>query len=133
MSDVTDLTTRRARLIAVGFMNAYQRQRDTMRIAGVPSSELAPGDDGETVVADVAACLTVAASLPRAGLTAPVLRRMSIVEEPAFAALARAARAYFGSRRSGATWGRRPPSPSGSCAPRCRRPDPPRRATGRPR
>jgi hypothetical protein len=97
MSDVTDLTTRRARLIAVGFMNAYQRQRDTMRIAGVPSSELAPGDDGETVVADVAACLTVAASLPRAGLTAPVLRRMSIVEEPAFAALARAARAYFGS------------------------------------
>jgi hypothetical protein len=97
MSDVTDLTTRRARSIAQGFMAAYQHQRDTMRIAGVPSSELAVGDDGETVVADVAACMTVAHALPRAGLTAGVLRRMSIVEEAAFAALSRAAKAYFAS------------------------------------
>jgi hypothetical protein len=97
MPDVTDLTTRRARLIAAGFMAAYQRQRDAMRLAGVPSSELAPGDDGEVVVADVAACRTVAAALPRAGLSALVLRRMSVVEEGAFAALDRAVRAYWGS------------------------------------
>ena len=97
MSDITDLTTRRARNIAQGFMTAYQRQRDTMRIAGVPSSELAVGDDGETVVADVAACMTVAHALSSAGLTRSVMRRMSIVEEAAFAALARAAKTYFAS------------------------------------
>lgn len=96
MAEITDLTTRRARNVAAGFMEAYQRQRDAMRIAGVAASELAPGDDGVVVVADVAACMS-AATLPPAGLTAPVLGRMRQVEEPAFAALDRAARAYWGS------------------------------------
>jgi hypothetical protein len=97
MSEITDLTTRRARTIAQGFMTAYQRQRTAMRLAGRPSAELAAGDDGETLVADVAACLAVASSLPRAGLTVTVLDRMRSVEEKAFAVLAGAAEAYFAS------------------------------------
>ena len=97
MSDIADLTTRRARTIAQGFMSAYQRQRDAMRIVGVPSAELAPADDGETIVADVAACMTVATSLPRAGLTPAVLDRMRTSEEGAFYVLSKAAEAYFAS------------------------------------
>lgn len=97
MSDIADLTARRARLIAESFMAAYQRQRDAMRIVGVPSAELAAADDGETIVADVAACMTVATSLPRAGLTPAVLDRMRTVEEGAFHVLSRAAEAYFAS------------------------------------
>ena len=97
MTEIADLTTRRARAIAQGFMAAYQRQRDAMRIVGVPSSELAAGDDGETIVADVAACMTVATSLPRAGLTSLVLDRMRTSEEAAFSVLSRAAEAYFAS------------------------------------
>jgi hypothetical protein len=64
-----------------------------MRIAGRPSSELAPGDDGNTVMADLAACITVTTSLPPVGLTAAVLVRMRAGDEPAFAILARAAQA----------------------------------------
>lgn len=97
MPEIADLTTRRARAIAQGFMAAYQRQRDTMRIVGLPSAELAAGDDGGTVVADLAACMAVATSLPPAGLTAPVLDRMRGCEEGAFAVLSRAAAAYFAS------------------------------------
>ena len=97
MSEIADLTTRRARAVARGFMAAYQRQRDMMRIVGVPSSELAAGDDGGTVVADLAACMTVATSLSAVGLTAPVLDRMRGCEEGAFAVLSRAASAYFAS------------------------------------
>lgn len=97
MPEITDLTTRRALLLAQGFMTAYQRQRTAMRLAGVPSAELAEGDDGETVVADVAACMTVATALPRAGLSRQVLDRMQSVEERAFAVLSGAAQAYFAS------------------------------------
>lgn len=97
MTEITDLTTRRALSIAQGFMTAYQRQRTAMRLAGRPSAELAAGDDGETLVADVAACLTIASSLPRAGLTATVLDRMRSVEERAFAVLSGAAETYFAS------------------------------------
>ena len=129
MSEIADLTTRRARAIAAGFMAAYQRQRDAMRIAGVPSSELAAGDDGETIVADVAACMTVATSLPRAGLTAAVLGRMRVVEEAAFAALARAARPTSPRRRCGATWAAPRRSPSACCAPPCPAPEEPRAAS----
>ncbi len=68
-----------------------------MRIAGVPSAELATSDDGATVVADVAACMTVATALAPAGLTPAVLGRMQVAEEDAFAVLRRAADAYFAS------------------------------------
>jgi hypothetical protein len=99
MPEIADLTARRASVLAQSFMAAYQRQRDTMRLVGVPSAELAPGDDGETIVADVAACMTVATSLPRAGLTSAVLDRMRTQEETetAFFVLCKAAEAYFGS------------------------------------
>ncbi|MBP1806741.1 hypothetical protein [Rubellimicrobium aerolatum] len=97
MTEIPDILTFRARRIALDLLTAYQRQRDAMRIAGVPSSELAEGDDGETVVADVAACMTVAARLPRAGLTPAVLERMRTAEEAAFTVLRRAAEAYFAS------------------------------------
>ena len=97
MPEIADLTTRRARAIAQGFMAAYQRQRDTMRLVGVPSAELAAGDDGGTVVADLAACMTVVTSLSPVGLTAPVLDRMRRCEEGAFAVLSRATHAYFAS------------------------------------
>jgi hypothetical protein len=97
MSEITDLTTRRALSLAKGFMTAYQHQRTAMRLAGRPSAELAPGDDGETLVADVAACLTIASSLPRAGLTATVLDRMRSVEGKAFSVLSGAAQAYYAS------------------------------------
>lgn len=97
MTDITDLTTRRARAIAQSFMDAYYRQRTAMRIAGVPSSELAAGDAGDTIVADVAACMTVANALPRTGLTATVLQRMRGCEEAAFEVLNRAVEAYFAS------------------------------------
>lgn len=106
MAEIADLTTRRARAIARDFMAAYQRQRDAMRIVGVPSAELAPGDDGETVVADVAACMTVATSLPRAGLTPAVLDRMRTAEEAAFHVLSKAAEAYFASGALRAELGR---------------------------
>jgi hypothetical protein len=97
MSDITDLTTRRARTIAQTFMAAYQRQRTAMRIAGVPSAELARADDGETIVADVAACMTVANALSPVGLTVAVLERMHACEEAAFRVLAQAAEAYVAS------------------------------------
>ena len=97
MSEIADLTARRARTIAQGFMSAYQRQRDAMRIVGVPSAELADGDDGDTIVADVAACMTVATSLPRAVLTPVVLDRMRTADEGAFHVLSKAAEAYFAS------------------------------------
>ena len=97
MSEIADLTTRRARVLAQAFMAAYQRQRNAMRIVGVPSAELAEGDDGDTIVADVAACMTVATSLPRAGLTPAVLDRMRTSEEGAFHVLSKAAEAYFAS------------------------------------
>ncbi len=97
MTEIADLLSRRARSTAEAFMAAYDRQRAAMRIAGRPSSELAPGDDGETVVADVAACMTVTTSLSPVGLTASVLDRMRAREEPAFAVLDRAAQAYFAS------------------------------------
>ena len=98
MAEIADLTTRRAHMVAQSFMAAYQRQRDAMRIVGVPSAELAAGDDGETIVADVAACMTIATALPRAGLTPAVLDRMRTADEAAFLVLSRAAEAYFGSR-----------------------------------
>ncbi|WP_210529111.1 hypothetical protein [Rubellimicrobium arenae] len=97
MAEIPDLTARRARMIADNLMTAYQRQRTAMRIAGVPSSELRAGDDGDTVVADVAACMTVANSLSQVGLTRSVLDRMRTAEEAAFAVLTRAADAYFAS------------------------------------
>jgi hypothetical protein len=99
MSDITDLTTRRARSIAQGFMAAYQRQRQrtAMRIAGVPSAELARADDGDTIVADVAACMTIAQVLSPVGLTSGVLDRMRACEEAAFKVLSQAADAYFAS------------------------------------
>jgi hypothetical protein len=97
MSEITDLTTRRARSIAQGFMAAYQRQRTAMRIAGVPSAELARADDGDTIVADVAACMTVAHVLSPVGLTSGVLDRMRACEEAAFKVLSQAAEAYFAS------------------------------------
>ena len=97
MSDIADLTTRRARAIAQAFMTSYQHQRNAMRLVGVPSAELAEGDDGDTIVADVAACMTVATSLPRAGLTPLVLDRMRTADEGAFHVLSKAAEAYFGS------------------------------------
>ncbi len=97
MAEISDLTARRARQIAQTFMTAYQRQRNAMRIAGVPSAELAPGDDGETVVADVAACMTVATSLAPGALTPAVLGRMQVAEGDTFAVLRRAAEAYFAS------------------------------------
>lgn len=97
MAEIADLTARRAHALARDFMAAYQRQRDAMRIVGVPSAELAPGDDGEAIVADLAACMTVATSLPRFGLTPAVLERMRSLEEAAFLILSRAADAYFGS------------------------------------
>ncbi|EYD76864.1 hypothetical protein Rumeso_01822 [Rubellimicrobium mesophilum DSM 19309] len=97
MSEIADLTTRRARVLAQAFMTSYQRQRDAMRIVGLPSAELAEGDDGDTIVADVAACMTVATSLPRVGLTPAVLDRMRTAEEGAFHVLSKAAEAYFGS------------------------------------
>lgn len=96
MTDVSDLLAHRARAAARGLLAAYQRQRDAMRIAGVPSSELAQGDDGTTVVADVAACMTVAGAAG-SGLTAPVLARMRASEEAAFAVVTRAAQAYWAS------------------------------------
>lgn len=96
MNDISDLLAHRARTAARGLLAAYQRQRDTMRLAGVPSSELAEGDDGSTVVADVAACMTVA-GVAGSGLTAPVLARMRATEEAAFAVVARAADAYWAS------------------------------------
>lgn len=97
MTEIADLVSRRARSTADAVMAAYERQRAAMRIAGRPSSQLAPGDDGGTLVADVAACMTVATSLSPVGLTAAVLDRMRVREEPAFAVLARAAQAYFAS------------------------------------
>jgi hypothetical protein len=97
MPDIPDLTTRRAQAIAQSFMAAYARQRDAMRIVGRPSAELAAGDDGETIVADVAACMTVATALSPVGLTPVILDRMRVTEEAAFEALSRAAGAYFAS------------------------------------
>ncbi len=97
MAEIADLLSRRARSTAEAFMAAYDRQRAAMRVAGRPSSELAPGDDGGTVVADVAACMSVTTSLSPGGLTPAVLDRMRAREEPAFAVLARAAQAYFAS------------------------------------
>ena len=97
MSEIADLTARRARVLAQSIMSPDQRQRAAMRIMGVPSPELAAADDGETIVADVAACMTVASALPRAGLTSAVLDRMRTAEEGAFHVLSRAAEAYFAS------------------------------------
>ena len=97
MSEIADLTTRRARVVAQSFMAAYQRQGDAMRIVGGPSAELAQGDDGDTIVADLAACMTVATSRSRAGLTPAVLDRMRTAEEAAFHILSKAAEAYFAS------------------------------------
>ena len=106
MSEIADLTARRARAIAESFMAAYERQRNAMRIVGVPSAELAPGDDGDTIVADVAACMTVATSLPRAGLTPAVLDRMRASDEAAFHVLSKAAEAYFASEALRSVLGR---------------------------
>lgn len=97
MSEIVDLTTRRASSIAQAFMASYQRQRTAMRIAGVCSAELTTTDAGETVVADVAACLTVASVLSPVGLTAAVLRRMQGCEEKAFQVIAGAVQVYFAS------------------------------------
>lgn len=97
MPEIADLTTHRARAIARGFMDAYQRQRAVMRIAGVCSAELTTADDGETLVADVAACMTVASALSPVGLSASVLARMQACEEKAFGVMAKAVEVYFAS------------------------------------
>lgn len=97
MSEIVDLTTRRARSIAQAFMETYQRQRTAMRIAGVCSAELTTTDRGETVVADVAACMTVASVMSPVGLTTAVLRRMQGCDEKAFGVIASAVEVYFAS------------------------------------
>ena len=97
MSEIVDLPTRRARSVAQAFMDAYQRQRAVMRIAGVCSAELTTADTGETLVADIAACMVVTSGLSPAGLSAAVMARMQACEEKAFSVLAKAVEVYFAS------------------------------------
>ncbi|MBP1804418.1 hypothetical protein [Rubellimicrobium aerolatum] len=94
MAQVIDLTTCRAWHLAQAFRSAYERQAALMGQMGLPCQSLTPSRSGDYILADLAACRTVATSLPRLGLSGPVLQRLRQEDAQTFSLLSEATRAY---------------------------------------
>ncbi|TNC50532.1 hypothetical protein FHG66_08560 [Rubellimicrobium rubrum] len=97
MAVIADFTVHQARRLSRAFQLAYDEHAQRMRLLAMTPLGLTCQCDGDYILMDIAACMSIALSLPRLGLTARVLRRLKAEDARAYRQLQVAALAYAGS------------------------------------
>jgi hypothetical protein len=98
LTNVSSLSAHRVRIAAQVFWAAYGEHAERLGLLGLQIPCLARTDDEDHVLVDLAACITIAHSLARLRLSAPLLQQLKVSDPLAHRLLTRSTTAYFSSR-----------------------------------